>query len=265
MEEREPPRRRESFDSVADFYDEYRPSPPHEVVDALIALSHLHHGSRVLEIGCGTGQLSRPLAEVGVDLIAIDLGPRLVARARRRLEAFPSARVEVSAFEDWPLPEKKFDAVVSANAFHWLDPDVRVAKSAHALAPGGFLTLLHVHHVRGGTAAFFDDTQPYYVKWGLSDDPSFQPPVPDEVGPTYPELDELPEFGSVTRRRFEIPRALSTESYVGGLQTDSLIHTLDDRARRGFLQDIARLIDTKYDGRVERNFVYELIAARRAP
>ena len=258
-------RRRESFDLVADDYNEYRTAYPQQVVAALIALSHLHHGSRVLEIGCGTGQLSVPLAQHGIELLALELGPHLAAHARRNLKRFPHAHVEVSAFEVWPLPPQQFDAVVSASAFHWLDPAVRFSKSAQALQPGGCLTILHVHHVRGGTPGFFAETQPSYLKWGLSDDLSFQPPTPDHVPTLYPELDQLPEFRSVERHQFEIPMRHSTTSYIGWLHTDSLVNSLSDQERAGFLQDIERLIEAQYHGQVVRNFVYEVIVAHRVP
>ena len=111
---RGPERRPESFDAVADIYDRYRPTYRGEIVDAVIAAAALHPGSRVLEIGCGTGQLSVPLAKRGVDLMAVELGPALAARARRNLEPYPNAHVEVSSFEDWRLPRETFDAVVSA-------------------------------------------------------------------------------------------------------------------------------------------------------
>src|SRR5579863_1094508 len=104
--------RRESFDLVAEDYNVYRSPHPQEVVDTIIALSNLHHGSRVLEIGCGTGQLSVPLAQHGIDLLALELGPRLAAHATLNLEQFPKAHVEVGSFEDWPLPSERFDAVV---------------------------------------------------------------------------------------------------------------------------------------------------------
>jgi SAM-dependent methyltransferase len=260
---REAERSKESFDAVADSYDLYRPTPPREVVDAVIALAHLHDGSRVLEVGCGTGQLSVPLAEYGVDLVAVELGRRLAALARRNLERFPKARVETAAFEDWPLPTQKFDAVLAASAFHWLDPNVRLSKAAEALHPGGFLTILHLHHVRGGTVGFFADTQRYYTQWGMSDDPTFQPPAPDDTPTMYPELDEYAAFSSVERRRFEIPMTYSAAIYVGWLTTDSLVNTLDDESRRGFLQDIEKLIESKYHGAVTRNYVYEVVTGQR--
>jgi SAM-dependent methyltransferase len=258
-----PSRRRESFDRVADDYDRYRPSPPAEVVDAVIRASNLRERSRVLEIGCGTGQLSVPLVQYGVDLVAVELGPHLAALARRNLDPFPNARVEVGSFEELSLPDDRFDALVAANAFHWLDPEVRFSKSAAALRAGGSLTILHTHHARGGTPGFFEATQPFYLQWGLSDDPFFEPTAPADVPTMYPELDDRSEFAAVARQRFEIPMEHSTDSYVGWLRTDSLVNSLDDDSRRGFLHDIATLIETDYGGAVARNFVYELIVARR--
>jgi hypothetical protein len=81
------------------------------------------------------------------------------------------------------------------------------------------------------------------MKWGLSDDLSFQPPAPDNVPTMYPELDQLPEFRSVQRHHFEIPMSHSIASYIGWLNTDSLVNSLNDKSRRGFLQDIDRLIE----------------------
>ncbi|MBO0684665.1 MAG: methyltransferase domain-containing protein [Candidatus Dormibacteraeota bacterium] len=258
-------RHRESFDSVASLYDEYRLPYPPKVVDDVITSSRLSGGGRVLEIGCGSGQLSLPLAEHGVDLIAIELGPRLADLARQKLAPFPNVEVVTSTFEAWPLPAQKFDAVVCASAFHWLDPEVRFAKSAEALRAGGSLTVLHVHQVSGGTPGFVDATQPYYMRWGLSDDPSFQLPAAGEVPPTYPELDLLPYFSSVERHRFEIPRTLSTSAQIGWLSTDSLILGLNDESRRGFLRDLERLIDSQYGGKVSRNWLYEVVVARKVP
>ena len=173
-------------------------------------------------------------------------------------------RVEVSGFEEWPLPAEPFDAVVSASALHWIDPDVRFSKAACALRRGGVLTVVHAHHVKGGTPGFFGDTQPVYLRWGLSDDPFFEPPAPEDAPAMYPELEERSEFGDVQRHRFEIPRLHTTDSLVGWLKTDSLILSLDPPSKQGFLDDIRKLIDTKYAGLVSRNFVYEVIAAVRA-
>ena len=163
----------------------------------------------------------------------MELGPNLAAIARRNLAAFPTARVEVSGFEDWPLPADPFDAVVAASALHWIDPSARFSKPARALEPGGVLVVVHAHHVKGGTPGFFAATQPLYRRWGLSDDPFFEPSAPEDAPVMYAELDECPEFGTVQRHRFEIPQQHSADSYVGWLRTDSLVASLEPRRGTG--------------------------------
>jgi SAM-dependent methyltransferase len=259
----EPIRRPESFEDVASDYDAFRLRYPSEVVEDVASAGNLVEGAEVLEIGCGSGQLSVDLARRGCELVAVEMGANLARLARKNLAPFPNARVEVAKFEAWPLPETKFDAVVCATAFHWLDPEVRFAKSAEALHPGGTLVILHVHLVRGGTPGFFSDTQPIYLKWGLSADPFFQPPTANQLPPMYPELELLADYGSVRRHRLLVPRTQATTSYVGLLKTDSLVLTLDPAPRQGFLDDITNLIESKYGGEVSRNFVYEVVAAER--
>src|SRR5207302_605680 len=83
------------------------------------------------------------------------LGANMAAVARRKLARFGSVRVEVAAFEDWPLPSQPFDMVLAATAFHWLDPAVRVGKCADALGEGGALATVATHHIAGGDAEFF--------------------------------------------------------------------------------------------------------------
>jgi SAM-dependent methyltransferase len=256
-------RRKESFDSAAAYYHQFRPRYPDEVVNALVGMTGITAGTRVLEIACGTGQLSVPLASCGVELTAVELGPNLAEIARQNLSGWPSASVQVGAFEDWPLPEEPFDVVVCATAFHWLDPDVRFVKSAQALRPGGALGIVHTHHVKGGTPGYIAASEPYYVKWGLSQDPFFEPTAPADAPEIYPEIKELPEFASVERRRLELPYDFTTESYVGMLKTDSLVLGLDEVAREGFVEDIGELIDSSYGGRISRLYVHEILVARR--
>jgi ubiquinone/menaquinone biosynthesis C-methylase UbiE len=129
------------FDRIAEEYDRARPEYPRELIDRVCARAALQPGSRVVEVGCGTGKLTRDLAARGLELDAIDPGPRLVALARRHAPA-PSVRFHVTRFEDAVLPQRVFDAVFSATAFHWVDPALGWSKAASLLKPGGVLALL---------------------------------------------------------------------------------------------------------------------------
>jgi SAM-dependent methyltransferase len=256
-------RRGDSFEEVADLYDRYRPATPTPAVDALINATGIGLRTRVVEFGCGTGQLSVPLAATGANLTCVEPGARLAAIAARNLSPFPTAAVECATFEDWPISTERFDAVVVANAFHWLDPDLRVTKPPALLRPGGSLAILHTHHVWGGTTGFFEASQHAYLGYGLAADLTFRPPRADDVSGSYPELEEVLAYARVRRERFEIANRYTTEHYAGLLQTDSLVNSLDPEPRRRFLHDIASLIDNSFGGVIERNYLYELVVATR--
>lgn len=130
-----------SFGSIAMLYDAARPSYPDAVAQDVLASFDPARSLRVLEIGCGTGQATRMLAARGHQILATDLSPELVAVAQQRLAAFPQVRFLIGAFEQLTLPDGAFDLIISAQAFHWIDPAVGVPKAARLLAPQGVLAL----------------------------------------------------------------------------------------------------------------------------
>jgi SAM-dependent methyltransferase len=118
----DPGRLRSTFDGVASLYDEVRPGYPERLFDNLASISGTGPGTRALELGCGTGQATLPLARRGYRILGVELSANLAAMARTKLADYPNARVLACSFEEWPLEKGAFDLVVSATAFHWVDP-----------------------------------------------------------------------------------------------------------------------------------------------
>jgi ubiquinone/menaquinone biosynthesis C-methylase UbiE len=129
------------FDGIAERYEASRPGYPAHVVDFVTATAGLAPGDAVLEVGCGTGQLTERLARSGFRLTAIDIGPSMITAARRRL-AGADVLFQVTSFEDLAAAGASFGLVVSGAASHWIDPGVAFSKSARLLRPGGWLALL---------------------------------------------------------------------------------------------------------------------------
>ncbi|GHH47741.1 class I SAM-dependent methyltransferase [Lentzea cavernae] len=237
---------RTTFGQDAARYHRARPGYPAELFSLL-------SGPRILEIGPGTGQATLPLTSLG-DVTAVELSPDLAALARVHA---PAAEVVVADFEVWPLPEEPFDLVVSATAFHWLDPATRMARCAAALRPGGVLAVISTHHVAGGTEQFSVDVQECYERW----DPTTPPGLRLSPAADVPrEFDESAFFGEPEFHRYEWDLAYSTETYVDLLLTYSNHITLPDRDR--LVADIGRLIDTRYDGRIVKRYMTQLAFAR---
>ena len=173
-------------------------------------------------------------------------------------------RVEVAAFEAWPLPPEPFDTVFAATAFHWLDPAVRLAKAADALRPGGALATIATHHVAGGDAAFFEEVQACYERWDAATPPGLRLPTASEVPFDSADLDGSRRFGPATFRRYEWELEYSTAQYLDTLRTYSGHRALAADARRGLLACIADLIEARYGGRVRKRYLNELRVAYRA-
>jgi SAM-dependent methyltransferase len=256
---------RETFDTAAERYDRARPGYPARLFDDLVALAGLEPGARVLEIGCGTGQATVPLAERGFRIVAVELGPALAAVARRNLAGFPSVEVVVANFEDWPLPPEPFDLVVSATAFHWLDPLIRLEKTAAALRPSGSLAVIMTEHVAGGSLAFFADAQRCYERWDPATPPDLHLLPAEQIPTGAEEIDRSGLFESATVRRYERDLAYSSVSYLDVLLTYSGHLALPPEARAGLLDCIASLIDGPFGGRIEKRYLNELCLARRNP
>ncbi len=128
------------FDDVAEDYDRHRPTYPDAVVDR--ACEGISPGDAVLEIGCGTGQLTRSLLARGLQVTAVEPGQQLIARARDRSNGLGDVQFVNARLEDASLPRAHYSAVFSASAIHWVDPDVSWRKAADALVAGGSLVLV---------------------------------------------------------------------------------------------------------------------------
>ena len=130
------------FDGVAAEYDRHRPAYPGELVDQACVAAGIGSGDHVLEVGCGSGQLTRSLAARGLHVTALVPGANRMALARRNLAGSGEVELVTARFEDALLPREQFQAVFSASAFHWIDPKVSWQKAADVLVPGGTLALI---------------------------------------------------------------------------------------------------------------------------
>jgi ubiquinone/menaquinone biosynthesis C-methylase UbiE len=130
------------FDEIAAEYDRRRPTYPDELVDQACEVAGIGSGDQVLEIGCGTGQLTRSLVARGLDVTAVEPGSNLIALARQNLDGAGQVDFVNARFEDALLLREHFQAVFSAAAFHWVDPRVSWRMAADVLVPGGTIALL---------------------------------------------------------------------------------------------------------------------------
>lgn len=129
----------ERFGDAADAYERGRPSYPPEAVAAIAAFLGLAPGSRVLDLGAGTGKLTRLLVPTGADVVAVEP----VDGMRRRLEAsVPGVEALAGAAEAIPLPNGSVQGATVAQAMHWFDPAPALSELHRVIAPAGGLAVI---------------------------------------------------------------------------------------------------------------------------
>ncbi|HEY0001153.1 MAG TPA: class I SAM-dependent methyltransferase [Actinoplanes sp.] len=256
---------RTTFGQDAHLYDRARPGYPEQLFDDLARLTGLGPQSRVLEIGCGTGQATLSLARLGCTVVAVELSPAMATVARSNLRDFPNVTVEVSAFEDWTPPAAAFDLVVSATAFHWVDPAVRFHKAADVLRPGGTLAVINSEHVAGGTERFFVDAQGCYERFDPATPPGLRQTPGDEIPDDSSDFDSSGRFGAAHFSRYEWEQPYTTRTYLDLLMTYSGHRALPQTARHGLLACLATLIDRDHHGQISKRYLTRLTAAPKTP
>jgi SAM-dependent methyltransferase len=260
----DPGRLRSTFDGVASLYDEVRPGYPERLFDDLASLADARPGTRALEIGCGTGQATLPLARRGYRLLCVELGANLAAVTRTKLADYRNARVLTCSFEEWPPEEGAFDLVVSATAFHWVDPQVRYRKSAQALRPDGSLALIwNRADPEGSSEGFLEALEDVHRREAPELAPERRPPRLDGDADKADKIERSGYFERPEERDYRFAVAHDAESYLRLLGTYSAHRSLDEETRRRLLLAVGRLIDEEHGGRVIEGYRSELYVSRK--
>jgi SAM-dependent methyltransferase len=204
------------FGDVAESYDKGRPGYPEALVDDVLTLCDLSDDARILEVGAGTGKLTERLARRDLDVLAIEPSPEMAAMARGKLVAYPRVSVVVTTFEDWPAEPTPFALLVSAQAWHWVAPEVRYPKAHQALRPSGGLALFWSHPLwdecalGGALASIYEAIAPELY----GDGPWF-PGFKGPHGAERPNQTELAGyFGSLTERSYRWAQGYTVDQYL---------------------------------------------------
>src|SRR5881394_3900967 len=110
--------RARSFESVAAEYERHRPEYPEEALRWAAEQLGLAPGARVLDVGAGTGKLTRGLIALGFEVVAVEPGAPMLAQLR---VAVPEAEALEGPAEAIPLPNANVEAAFAGQAFHWFD------------------------------------------------------------------------------------------------------------------------------------------------
>lgn len=195
--------RSRSFESVAVEYERHRPEYPDEALHWAAAQLGLEAGARVLDVGAGTGKLTRGLVSLGLEVVAVEPGAPMLAQLRA---AVPQAEAYEAPAESIPLPDADVEAGFAGQAFHWFDRLRALPELHRVIAPGGGLVLLW---------NWWDERDPLQRELGELVGYAGHGPYPEE------ELPGEPWFSEVGRTVVEVVQESSPDALVGYLSTAS--------------------------------------------
>jgi SAM-dependent methyltransferase len=244
------------FGEDAELYDRVRPSYPAELIDDVVAL--VGPDSFAVDAGCGTGKAAVLLAARGLNGIGVEADSAMAEVARRQLAGSPRWRVDVSTFEAWPPDDRPLDLLVSAQAWHWFEPEARFRKAYDLLRPGGWLALWW------NSPAAFDSPARQAI------DAAYREHVPEMdhrgiAGHPRPAFEPLPEgiwFSPPIERGYAWSQRYTSTAWVDLLRTTSDHRMLPDELR-GELLDAVRLAIESHGGIYDHPYVCHLWAAER--
>jgi SAM-dependent methyltransferase len=258
------------FNEIPELYDRVRPGYPDQMFADLVAIAGVDKESSVLEVGCGTGQATRSLAALGCPVTAVEPGAALGAIARQRLADHGNVTVETSTFEEWDDRGRRFDVLVSASAWHWVDPSIGWPRAHDVLRPGGWMALLsHIVVRRPGEPEVYAETADLHERFSPGNPGWGHPPLEEVVGATEVGWGLLGEdsgdlFGPVIARWYPTVQWFDGQGFADLLRSTSLYQDLDRDAREPLLDAIAERIRTRMGDRASRRYLSVLRVGQRA-
>jgi SAM-dependent methyltransferase len=253
-----------AFGRVAELYDRARPSYPGAAIDALLEYGGLGPGARIVEVGAGTGKATELLAARGLAVVAVEPSAEMAAVARVRLAPWPNVTFVQSAFEDF-APAQPLDAVISVQAWHWIDATVRYARARAAMRPGAMLAAVW-SFPDWERCSQRDALRRAYRTAPAGLVPDF-PMHPDSEptrlgGDWHAEIAAADGLGCAQVREFPRSERYTSQAYAALLQTHQDHILLTDGDRAALLDAITRSIE-QAGGHLELPLITYVCLARR--
>jgi len=240
-------RRAESFGDDPLLYDRVRPGYPPELVDDLVAESP----ADVLDVGCGTGMVSRLFLGRGCQVLGVEADPRMAEVARQL-----GCQVEVSRFEEWEPADRSFDLVVSGQAWHWVEPESGARAAAVCLRSGGRFAAFWNETVHSAETmemflGIYRRLAPKLIEFSMVLGTA-RPYIPADPlqDPTVLALVATGEFHSPARKLYRWQRRYAVQDWLGLLRTASDHRQLSDVRLAGLLAELERQLEGTEELRV---------------
>ena len=249
----------EMFNQMADYYDRYRPEYPQETINEIIQKADLYAGSKLLEIGAGSGKATAQFADFGFEMLCLDPGEDLVKKGNDKFHG-KNIKFIVSRFENYSAQEEYFDAIISAQAFHWVPKPLGFERCSAILKKDGFLFLFWNIEIAKDTdfdrelLSILEKFSAFTSSVSGADYENRMATISSEIAEsgffTHPEI---------THSYWE--KTYTAEEYFGFVSTGNVFVQNSDDVKQACFEEL-KLLANKHGG-IKRQYVCELYSAQK--
>lgn len=239
------------FAGTAEYYARFRPAYPPELLSFMRERMPAHPRRRLLDLGCGTGELAIPLSHQMAEVDAVDVDPEMVrlGKAKAAQAGCSNIRWSVGRAEDVVMPVGHYDLVTAGASFHWMESQLVAAHTFSALRPGGSMAVTGANSVWNGDEEWQRVVVEVIRGW-LGEQRRAGEGVFVQPQAAHDEVLRAAGFVDVIELTFPAHQSWDLDSFIGYLRSSSFAspEVLGDRAE-GFERDLrAALLEVDPSG-----------------
>ncbi|MFD1416015.1 class I SAM-dependent methyltransferase [Oceanobacillus jeddahense] len=233
--------KRLTFNEDVENYDKWRPEYCDELFKDILEYARIGKDKKVIEIGIGTGQATKPFLDKGCELTAVELGENLAAYSKSKFQRYKNFTVQHSSFENFNYQEGTIDFIYSATAFHWIPKEKGYPKVLKLLKPGGTLALFwNRPFVSRENDKLHQKIQNIYQKYR----PSNTKIIENDTNKYNDRLKTIQSYGfkDIVFKLYHLTRVFSSSDYISLLNTYSDHKSLPDDIKKLLEHEIKKAI-----------------------
>jgi SAM-dependent methyltransferase len=247
--------RKSWYSPSAAAYNKLRPHYPEVLMHRVVEVANLSPNSKILEVGCGPGTATVGFAQLGGSMICLEPNPDFCQFARHNCEQYPNVEIQNISFEEWPLEAEKFDTVLAATSFHWIDPEIGYPKAANALRADGSLILLWNKELQPSYEVYQSLSEVYQVhapSLSRYEDRATQEEILRELGQMAIASGK---FKDLVSEQFECEITYSVNDYLLLLSTYSPYLKLEPQIRDSLFNGLREKIEQELGDNIQLSYL----------
>ena len=255
-----------TFDTEASKYDKMRPGYADELFQAIFEYVKIGEGSRVVEVGSGSGQATLPVLKTGCKLTSVEYGENFSKILMEKFGGYKGFKVITGKFEDVDLEDDAYDLIFSATAFHWVPEEIGYPKVYSALKPGGafarFANRPRNSQNAPELAAEIDALYEEYYNKAYDIKSGTKKWFTEEKAKEISQIPAKYGFTDITYKLFYRERVFTADEYIQLLGTYSDHIAIEETIRNEFFSKIAAAIN-RHGGKIIISDTMDLELARK--